>query len=118
MEDFTAALYIEPENSTVLRNRCFVFIELREWGYAIDDCRASANYLEPNDPQGPDTIGYVYLRQERNYEAIDLFNQSISLDPTYGPAYLHRGMADFPRAVIGSPVNLAVDHHSSADTSA
>lgn len=93
MNDFTAALNIEPNNPTVLRNRCFVFIELREWGYAVDDCRASAAALEPNDPEGPDTIGYVYLRQGRNYEAIDFFNQSIAMDPNFGPAYLHRGMA-------------------------
>ena len=93
MNDFTAALNIEPGNATVLRNRCFVFIEMREWGYAIDDCRASAGALEPDDPQGPDTIGYVYLRQARNYEAIDFFNQSIAMDANYGPAYLHRGMA-------------------------
>lgn len=93
MNDFTAALNIEPNNPTVLRNRCFVFIELREWGYAVDDCRASAAALEPNDPEGPDTIGYVYLRQGRNYEAIEFFNQSIGLDPGFGPAYLHRGIA-------------------------
>ena len=93
MNDFTAALNIEPNNPTVLRNRCFVFIELREWGYAVDDCRASAAALEPNDPEGPDTIGYVYLRQGRNYEAIEFFNQSIGLDAGFGPAYLHRGIA-------------------------
>ncbi len=92
LNDFTAALNIEPNNATVLRNRCFVFIEQREWGYAIDDCRASAAAL-PNDPQGPDTLGYVYLRQARYDEAIGYFNQSLTLDADYGPAYLHRGMA-------------------------
>jgi tetratricopeptide (TPR) repeat protein len=92
IDDFTQALGLKPDNATVLRNRCFAFIELREWGYAIDDCRASAE-LVPNDPQSADTLGYVYLRQGRYEDAIAHFNGALAIDPNYGPAYLHRGMA-------------------------
>jgi tetratricopeptide (TPR) repeat protein len=92
IEDFTLALGLKPDNATTLRNRCFTFIEMREWGYAIDDCRASAD-LTPNDPQGADTLGYVYLRQGRYDDAIAFFNGALALDPNYGPAYMHRGMA-------------------------
>jgi len=92
IDDYTRALALNPANDTTLRNRCFAFIEMREWGYAIDDCRASAA-LVPNDPEGADTMGYVYLRQGLYVDAISYFNGAISLDPKFGPAYLHRGMA-------------------------
>jgi tetratricopeptide (TPR) repeat protein len=92
IEDYTEALSLKPDNATVLRNRCFAFIELREWGYAIDDCRASADLI-PNNPQGADTLGYVYLRQGRYEDAIAYFNGALALDANYGPAYMHRGMA-------------------------
>jgi tetratricopeptide (TPR) repeat protein len=92
IEDYTQALAFKPDNATTLRNRCFTFIEMREWGYAIDDCRASAD-LEPNNPQSADTLGYVYLRQGRYQDAISYFNGALTIDPNYGPAYMHRGMA-------------------------
>lgn len=92
VDDFTRALGLKPDNATTLRNRCFAFIEMREWGYAIDDCRASADLI-PNDPQGADTMGYVYLRQGKYTDAISYFNGAIAVNPNYGPAYMHRGMA-------------------------
>lgn len=91
IEDYSRALGIEPDNDTVLRNRCFAFIELREWGYALDDCQASAAAV-PGDPQGPDTVGYLYYRQGLYPQALDQFNLSIQMKPTFGPAYMHRGM--------------------------
>lgn len=91
IEDYSRALGIEPDNDTVLRNRCFAFIELREWGYALDDCQASAA-AAPGDPQGPDTVGYLYYRQGLYPQALDQFNLSIQMKPTFGPAYMHRGM--------------------------
>jgi tetratricopeptide (TPR) repeat protein len=92
IDDFTRALTLNPDNATTLRNRCFVFIEMKEWGYAIDDCRTSAA-LDPDDPQGGDTMGYVYLRQGKYVDAISYFNGALAIDPNYGPAYMHRGMA-------------------------
>ncbi len=91
IDDYSRALSIEPENDTVLRNRCFAFIEKREWGYALDDCQASAA-AAPGDPQGPDTVGYLYFRQGLYPQAIEQFNKSIQFNMNYGPAYLHRGM--------------------------
>jgi len=92
VDDYTRALTLNPDNATTLRNRCFVFIEMKEWGYAIDDCRTSAA-LDPDDPQGGDTMGYVYLRQGKYVDAISYFNGALAIDPNYGPAYMHRGMA-------------------------
>lgn len=91
IEDYSRALSIEPANDTVLRNRCFAFIEKREWGYALDDCQASAA-AAPGDPQGPDTVGYLYYRQALYPQALDEFNKSIQMNMNFGPAYLHRGM--------------------------
>ncbi|HKY94791.1 MAG TPA: tetratricopeptide repeat protein [Kiloniellales bacterium] len=92
IDDYTRALSLNPDNPTTLRNRCFAFIELREWGYALDDCRASAALI-PDDPQGADTLGYLYLRQGKYVDAISYFNGALAVDPNYGPAYMHRGMA-------------------------
>jgi tetratricopeptide (TPR) repeat protein len=92
VDDYTRALTLNPDNATTLRNRCFAFIEMKEWGYAIDDCRTSAALI-PNDPQGGDTMGYVYLRQGKYIDAISYFNGALAVDPNYGPAYMHRGMA-------------------------
>lgn len=91
IEDYSRALAIEPNDDTVLRNRCFAFIELREWGYALDDCQASAA-AAPDDPQGPDTIGYLYYRQGLYGQALEYFNRSLAMNANFGPAYLHRGM--------------------------
>lgn len=91
IEDYSHGLGIEPDNETLLRNRCFAFIELREWGYALDDCQASAA-AAPGDPQGPDTVGYLYYRQGLYAQALTEFGRALDLNINYGPAYLHRGM--------------------------
>lgn len=89
--DFTKALEYEPDSALILRNRCMANFAAKNTEAAKIDCEDSAA-IDPGSAAAFETIGFSYLSQKLYNLAIENFDQSIEIDPSYGFAYLHRGI--------------------------
>jgi predicted Zn-dependent protease len=52
-----------------------------------------AKKQQPNSPQISDTLGYVYLKKNRNAEALQIFKQVVQESPKNPTFHLHLAMA-------------------------
>ncbi|MFL6414397.1 MAG: tetratricopeptide repeat protein, partial [Bryobacteraceae bacterium] len=52
-----------------------------------------AKKKQPNSPEISDTLGYVYLKKNRNAEALQIFKQVVQESPKNSTFRLHLAMA-------------------------
>ncbi len=121
-EDFSRALALDPESEQGLRGSCFALLQMRKMEPAQQVCYKAAQVAgEDNLAEASDILGYSALMRRDYVTALKELNTAIQADPTYAPAYLHRGMvyqaqkqevlarADFLKARELWPQDLAIE---------
>jgi len=92
-EVYTRILGLDPENWLALNNMAFLNAEN---GTNLDQAMTwaeRAKKKQPNSPQISDTLGYVYLKKNRNAEALQIFKQVVQQSPKNPTFRLHLAMA-------------------------
>lgn len=87
------ALLQRPDAADAMNNLAFL---LAETGDNLDDALKLARQAvskEPNNPAYLDTLGYIYLKRDKNDEAIEIFNRLIRSYPNDPTCAYHLGMA-------------------------
>jgi tetratricopeptide (TPR) repeat protein len=92
-ETYTRILGLDPENWLALNNMAFLNADK---GTNLDQAMTwaeRAKKKQPNSPQISDTLGYVYLKKNRNDEALQIFKQVVQQSPKNSIFHLHLAMA-------------------------
>jgi len=92
-ETYTRILGLDPENWLALNNMAFLNADK---GTNLDQAMTwaeRAKKRQPNSPQISDTLGYVYLKKNRNAEALQIFKQVVQESPKNSTFRLHLAMA-------------------------
>ena len=92
-EDFGRALALDPDSEQALRGSCFALLQMRKMELAQQICYKAAQVAaEDNKAEAADILGYSALMRRDYVTALRELDTAIQADPTYAPAYLHRGM--------------------------
>lgn len=93
-EEYERALTLGPGNARVLQDygQFAVMMGRREEGIAAV---LRARLLDPLDPATNDTVGFALLYAREYQQAISAFQATLTLNPDYSDAYVHRGLAYF-----------------------
>lgn len=92
-ETYNRILGLDPENWLALNNIAFLNADK---GTNLDQAMTwaeRAKKRQPNSPQISDTLGYVYLKKNRNAEALQIFKQVVQESPKNSTFRLHLAMA-------------------------
>lgn len=92
-ETYNRILGLDPENWLALNNMAFLNADK---GTNLDQAMTwaeRAKKRQPNSPQISDTLGYVYLKKNRNAEALQIFKQVVQESPKNSIFRLHLAMA-------------------------
>ena len=98
LEDFSAAIRLEPQDSALLTNRCNVYLQTRQYTRAIDDCD-NALHSKPDNAQALYARGLAKFNRDDADGAITDFNAALAKNPPTpalvqgyrGAAYLKKG---------------------------
>ncbi len=91
--DFEQARFYDPLSDQALRGSCFTLLQMRKFVEAKPICdTAAAETADNNEAAAADILGYSALMRRDYVAALVHLEQAIALDPTYAPAYLHRGL--------------------------
>lgn len=103
LEDFTAAIEINPEYSSAYMNRSLTYLERHENQKALQDYTNYMNLLYPPDGRNGGINlylsksfshrGSIYFRMEQYDNALIDFNKAIECDPFSQDNYLQRAFA-------------------------
>ncbi len=92
-DDFERALDYDDDSDHALRGACFALLQMRKFDQARRLCeQAAAETKEKNPAAAEDILGYSALLRRDYGAALYHFQSAIAADPSYAPAYLHRGM--------------------------
>ena len=94
------ALLQRPDAADALNNLAFL---LAETGDSLDEALKLAKEAVSKDPNNPaylDTLGYVYLKRDKNDDALDIFNKLIRTYPDDPTCAYHLGMALYQKGDI------------------
>jgi len=94
---YDAALKLQPDNAVTLNNDAFL---MAEHGGDLDQALTMAQrakQLQPNLPEITDTLGWIYLKKNLSDEAVDLFKQLVTAQPSASTYRYHLGMAYFQK---------------------
>ncbi|MFL6448074.1 MAG: tetratricopeptide repeat protein [Bryobacteraceae bacterium] len=92
-ETYNRILGLDPENWLALNNMAFLNADD---GKNLDQAMTwaeRAKKKQPNSPEISDTLGYVYLKKNRNAEALQIFKQVVQESPKNSTFHLHLAMA-------------------------
>ncbi len=92
-ETYNRILGLDPENWLALNNMAFLNADS---GTNLDQAMTwaeRAKKKQPNSPEISDTLGYVYLKKNRNAEALQIFKQVVQESPKNSTFRLHLAMA-------------------------
>jgi len=90
---YEAVLKLDPNNAVVLNNLAFL---LAETGGDLDDALTKAQrakQLLPNLSEISDTLGWIYLKKNMADNAIDIFKDLVTKQPSQSTYRYHLGMA-------------------------
>jgi tetratricopeptide (TPR) repeat protein len=90
---YEASLKVEPNNAQVLNNLAFL---LAETGGDLDDALTKAQrakQLSPGLYEISDTLGWIYLKKNLADNAIEIFKDLVSKEPSHATYRFHLGMA-------------------------
>ena len=91
--DFTKAIEIDPENADAYINRCWLRATAnRDLTLAFADCDTGLR-LAPNDANGLDSLGFLYLRLGRLDEAVIDYDAALKTNPKLADSLYGRGLA-------------------------
>jgi tetratricopeptide (TPR) repeat protein len=91
--DFTKAIEIDPKNADAYINRCWLRATAnRDLTLAFADCDTGLR-LAPNDANGLDSRGFLYLRLGRLDEAIADYDAALNTNPRLPESLYGRGLA-------------------------
>jgi tetratricopeptide (TPR) repeat protein len=91
--DFTKAIEIDPKDSDAYINRCWLRATAnRDLTLAFADCDTGLR-LAPNDANGLDSLGFLYLRLGRLDEAIANYDAALKSNPGLADSLYGRGLA-------------------------
>ena len=94
------ALLQRPDAPDAMNNLAFL---LAETGDSLDEALKLAHQAvskEPNNPAFLDTLGYVYLKRDKNDDAVEIFNKLIRTYPDDPTCSYHLGMALYQKGDI------------------
>jgi tetratricopeptide (TPR) repeat protein len=92
LEDWTAAISIEPVDASLYGSRGFFYLRLGRHDEALADFDAGSKLL-PSSPMFAYGVGRVFSDRRRYDEAINSYSKAISIYPSHSTAYLWRGEA-------------------------
>lgn len=84
------ALKIDPKNPDIYLIAGDIYMLVNDGSAAIKNYNM-AQYYNPQSPTANMKIGYVYVRGRALQQAIPFFQEAITLDPSYAPAYRELG---------------------------
>jgi tetratricopeptide (TPR) repeat protein len=91
--DFTKAIEIDPKYADAYINRCWLRATAnRDLTLAFADCDTGLR-LAPNDANGLDSLGFLYLRLGRLDEAIAEYDAALQTNPRLAGSLYGRGLA-------------------------
>jgi len=94
------ALLKQPDAADAMNNLAYL---LAETGDSLDEALKLARQAvtkEPNNPAFLDTLGYVYLKRDKNDDAVEIFNKLIRTYPDDPTCSYHLGMALYQKGDI------------------
>lgn len=99
VNNFSHALEINPEHFSAWSNRGYTYIKMRLFEKAVPDLKIALSLI-PNDPIALLNLndayygrGHLYLKADRNLEAVDDFTEATSSKDFIVKAYEGRAMA-------------------------
>ena len=92
IEDFSAALRLDPERWAVYVNRSNVWVKLGKNDKAIDDCNKALS-LNPHSAAALANRAHAWVNKGDYDRAILDCDEAINLDPTCAVAFANRGLA-------------------------
>jgi tetratricopeptide (TPR) repeat protein len=91
--DFTKAIEIDPKDADAYINRCWLRATTnRDLTLAFADCDTGLR-LAPNDANGLDSLGFLYLRLGRLDEALADYDAALKANPRLADSLYGRGLA-------------------------
>ena len=101
--DFNQAIRLDPKNSTAVRERGRLYMELGDLDRAFADYNEAIR-LNPNDDRAYTNRGNIYQSRGNYDQAIADHTRAIQIAPNFALAYFNRGVAysskgDYDRAI-------------------
>jgi tetratricopeptide (TPR) repeat protein len=92
LEDYNAAVKIQPDTPLVLTNRAWIFMTRNQFDAAIADLNRAIELFPPAQAARSYYYrGYSYMKLMDNTRAMSDLNESLRLDPNAADPYLYRG---------------------------
>jgi len=92
LEDYNAAVKIQPNAPLVLTNRAWIYMTRNQYDDAIADLNKAIELFPPAQAARSYVYrGYCYLRLMDNTRAMSDLNEALRLDPNATDPYLYRG---------------------------
>jgi tetratricopeptide (TPR) repeat protein len=92
LEDYDAAVKIQPDAPMVLTNRAWIYMTRNEFDVAIVDLDKAIELFPPAQAARSYAYrGYCHLRLMDNTQAMSDLNEALRLDPNATDPYLYRG---------------------------
>src|SRR5262249_53315705 len=89
IDDFSAAVRLDPKNAVAYHGRGVAYLHLGEHGRAIMDF-SEAMWLDPSDAGAPHNRGVAYYHKQDYDRALADLGEAIRLNPSFTEAYLAR----------------------------
>jgi tetratricopeptide (TPR) repeat protein len=114
--DFTKAIEVDPKNADAYINRCWLRATAnRDLTLAFADCDTGLR-LAPNDANGLDSLGFLYLRLGRLDEAIADYDAALKTNPRLAGSLYGRGLAKRKKGdQAGGDADIAASRAIQAD---
>jgi len=91
---FDRGLQADPHSPDLLNDLCVVLTDIERYADAIAACARAVGVM-PAEANVEDSLGLAYQAAGDDERAIEAFTRAITLDPTFDPAYAHRGNVYF-----------------------
>ncbi|MCB0113305.1 MAG: tetratricopeptide repeat protein [Caldilineaceae bacterium] len=95
VDQFNRALAIDPDRFDLYIERARQYRALDEWDLAIESYKAAVEVMET--PVTLDALGWGLYLSNDTLQALRELRKAVELDPEYGPAVTHLGMAYYAR---------------------
>ena len=100
-------------NYFIEHNYCYYLQQRERLSEAINYCEAAIEH-DPNLAEAHNTLGTIYLKQQRFAESAESFERAIQLRPRYSEAYANAALAsagkgEFDEAAVQLEKGLAND---------